>query len=213
MRRSLVVFKSLLTLATALLVASCLDGTGPGGQGLATIQGAIRDETGAGVLGVKIRIINSNIIHDILSDSSGNFLLRDVTPGVYDLHIYTPANYRLAATQQNPIPLSVTELQTYRPNIALVQSPGTPAAPGVGYVQVVNFLYNPSTVRINRGGTVTWQNFEPDFHTVTSEIGSELDSGILRRTNRYVHTFNTIGQFPFRCTFHEQMQGVVIVEP
>jgi plastocyanin len=213
MSRSIMVGKSLLTLATAVGFVSCLDGTGPGGQGLATIQGAIRDETGAGVLGVKIRIINSNIIHDILSDSSGNFVLRDVTPGVYDLNIYTPANYRLAATQQNPIPISVAELQTYRPNISVVRAPGTPAAPGVGYVQVVNFLYNPSAVRVNVGGTVTWQNFEPDFHTVTSEIGDVMNSGILRRTNRYVKTFDTPGQFTYHCTFHEQMQGVVIVDP
>jgi plastocyanin len=212
MTRYLLACRSLLQIGAVLLLTSCIDGSGPSGQGLATIRGSIRDETGAGVFGVKIRVINSNIIHDIVSDSAGSFELRDVTPGVYDLNIYTPANYRLAATQQNPIPISLAELQTYRPTISVVKAPGTPAAPGVGYVQIVNFLYNPSAVRINRGGTVTWQNFEPDFHTVTSETGGELNSGTLRRTNRYEHTFNTVGQFTYRCTFHEQMQGVVIVE-
>jgi plastocyanin len=178
----------------------------------ATLAGTVRDEATNPVLGVKIRIANTSIIQDVVSDSMGSFIIRDVTVGSYDLSIYTPANYVLGAGQQNPVPITFNDGQTLSPTINLRNAPGTPAAPTVAFIKILNFVYTPSTVRINVGGTVTWQNAESDVHTVTSESGNELSSGNMTRQQLYAHTFTKPGVYPFHCLIHEVMQGTVIVE-
>jgi plastocyanin len=177
-----------------------------------TLAGTVRDEAGNPVLGVKIRIANSSIIQDVVSDSMGSFIIRDVTVGIYDLSIYTPANYVIAAGQQNPLPITINDGQTLSPVISLRTAPGTPANPGVGYVKILNFVYTPNVVRVGVGGTVTWQNVESDIHTVTSEGSMELSSGNMSRQTFYVHTFTKPGVYPFHCLIHEVMTGTVIVE-
>src|SRR5262245_12633745 len=128
------------------------------------------------------------------------------------MNVYTPANYVLAPSQPATTPISITDGQTLRPQITVRRSPGAPAAPGVAFVKMINFVFDPEIVRINRGGTVTWQNLESDPHTATSEIGNEIASPSVTRQQRYVHTFNTPGVYQYRCAFHEVMQGTIIVE-
>ena len=205
-------FAFAFVILTAAGLASCDSGGSLTEPTTGMLSGTVRDEAGNPVPGVKIRIANTSIISDVVSDSIGSFIIRDVTVGFYDLSIYTPANYVLAAGQQNPIPITVNDGKTVSPLINLRKSPGAPAAPGVGYVKILNFVYTPSVIRINVGGTVTWQNAESDPHTVTSEIGNEMNSGNLTRQQFYVHTFTKPGVYPFHCLFHEVMQGTVIVE-
>ncbi len=201
-----------LPVLLAIPLVSCASPASPAGSDTGLIIGSVVDEAGGPVRGVKIRIANSSLITDIVSDSAGSFVIREVTVGSYDLSIYTPANYTLAVGQQNPVPIVLSDGQTLRPRVNVRNSPGTPAVPTVAYVKILNFVYNPEVTRINVGGTVTWQNVESDPHTVRSELGSELNSGNLTRQQRYVHTFNTPGVYPYRCTFHEVMTGTVIVE-
>jgi plastocyanin len=196
----------------ALLLSSC--GKLPVGprEGTADILGTVKDESGVGVAGVQIRIINTANIQDAVTDTAGSFRIHEVTPGTYDMNIYTPANYRLAGSQQSVIPFTINEGQTLRPEVAVVRSPGTAAMPGVAYVQVFDFSYLPVTLRIKPGTTVTWQNVEGTQHTVAAELNNDFRSGPLSRNQRFVHTFNAPGAYPYHCLFHEQMVGNVIVE-
>jgi plastocyanin len=198
--------------AAALLLSSC--GQLPVGprEGTADILGTVKDQTGVGVAGVQIRIINNTIIQDAVSDTAGNFRLLEVTPGAYDMNIYTPANYRLAGSQQSVVPFTINDGQTLRPEVAVVRSPGTAAMPGVAYGEVFDFGYGPGTLRIKPGTTVTWQNVEGSQHTVASELNNDFRSGPLSRNQRFVHTFNAPGAYPYHCLFHEQMFGNIIVE-
>jgi plastocyanin len=199
-------------LTAVVLLGSCgRPPTGPR-EGTADIFGSFKDQAGVGVPGVKVRIINTTIIQDAVSDTAGNFSLVEVTPGTYDFNIYTPANYRLAAGQPASAPISAIEGQTLRPEITLVQSPGTPAAPGVAYVEMYSNFYRPGTLRIKTGTTVTWQNLEPVQHTVASELNNEIRSGPMSRNQRFLFTFNTPGSYLYHCLFHAEMFGTVIVE-
>ena len=198
--------------AAAFVLSSCgQQPTGPR-EGTANIFGTVKDQAGVGVPAVEVRIINTTIIQDVVSDSLGNFNIFEVTPGIYEMSIYTPANYRLAAGQEGVVPISINEGQTLRPAIAVVSSPGTAAVPGVAYIEMYDFFYRPITARIRRGATVTWQNLSPIQHTVASELNDDFRSGPMSRNQRFTHTFNAAGTYLYHCLFHEEMFGTVIVE-
>src|SRR5262245_56809110 len=84
-------------LGAALL--SCTSSTNISDPTTGTIDGIVKDEAGTPVRGVKVRFINTTQISDVVSDSMGMFLIRDVTVGTYDMNVYTPANYVLAPSQ------------------------------------------------------------------------------------------------------------------
>ncbi len=79
-------------------------------------------------------------------------------------------------------------------------------------VVIDNFNYSPSSITVSVGDKVVWRNDDNVSHTVTSDTGSELDSGSMSSGNTYEHTFNTAGTYPYHCTFHAGMTGTVIVQ-
>lgn len=91
------------------------------------------------------------------------------------------------------------------------QGPLSAEPPGAGRVEMRMVAFAPAEVRIRAGGTVTWVNRDPVVHTVTANDqrwGSEL----LTEGQLYTHTFTQPGRYPYHCTPHPQMTGVVIVE-
>ena len=80
------------------------------------------------------------------------------------------------------------------------------------YVQIVDYSFNPSTVVIDLGDTVIWNQTGAHTHTVTSTTpAGELDSGDLTTGAQYSHTFNTAGTFNYHCSIHTSMTGSVTV--
>jgi plastocyanin len=79
-------------------------------------------------------------------------------------------------------------------------------------VEMRGIEYTRREVRIRSGETVEWINRDPLEHTVTADDGS-FDSGIIAERGRYRRTFVQPGRYPYHCTPHPQMTGVVIVEP
>ena len=79
-------------------------------------------------------------------------------------------------------------------------------------VQVVieSFAFQPDSVTVSPGTTVTWVNLDPWIHTVTSDAGA-FDSGDLDQNESYSHTFDSIGHYWYHCSRHTSMHGVVIV--
>ena len=80
-----------------------------------------------------------------------------------------------------------------------------------GAVIIQNFVFSPPTLTINKGDTIFWRNMDSTPHTITSDSGSELDSGILSQGQIYSHTFNTTGTFNYYCIPHPYMKGTIIV--
>ncbi|MCY3017503.1 MAG: cupredoxin family copper-binding protein [Planctomycetota bacterium] len=77
-------------------------------------------------------------------------------------------------------------------------------------VSIVNFSFQPETVAIAPGDTVTWTNNDAAPHTATSDT-SDWGSGILTAGTSFSFTFNTIGSFPYHCTFNPAMHGIITV--
>lgn len=77
--------------------------------------------------------------------------------------------------------------------------------------------FEPATVEIPVGGTVTWHNDGVTRHTVTAIDGDRepsgvFDSGPVVGTGSFAHTFAEAGAVAYRCTIHGgEMVGVVTV--
>lgn len=76
------------------------------------------------------------------------------------------------------------------------------------------FSFNPASVSIARGGTVTWSHDgAAAVHNVTfaAAAGAPADAGNIS-TGSVSRTFNTAGSFSYQCTNHPGMTGAVTVQ-
>lgn len=99
-------------------------------------------------------------------------------------------------------------------NAATNQVPPTNNQPATASntVSISNFAFNPASLTIKQGDTVTWTNQDSAPHTVTSDSGNELASTKLASGQTYSHTFNTLGTFDYHCSIHTMMKGKIIVQ-
>ena len=79
-------------------------------------------------------------------------------------------------------------------------------------VQIQTFAFNPSSLKIKTGDTVIWTNKDNTLHTITSNSGTELNSGNLDKGQIYSYKFTTAGTYEYHCTYHPSMKAKIIVE-
>ena len=79
-----------------------------------------------------------------------------------------------------------------------------------GSVTIVDFEFQPGSVTIDQGDTVTWTNNGPTAHSATAPDGS-FDTGIFPAGQSRSHTFNEAGTFSYICTPHPNMHGTIVV--
>ena len=75
---------------------------------------------------------------------------------------------------------------------------------------VQDFLFRPGRLEVAAGTTIVWTNGGQVMHTVSADDGS-LDSGPIEPGQRRSITFTRPGTFPFHCTPHPFMTGVIVV--
>jgi plastocyanin len=78
-------------------------------------------------------------------------------------------------------------------------------------VNIVNFSFQPASVDVQSGDTVTWTQKDTTRHTSTSDSGL-WDSPLLSVTQTFSRTFDAAGTFPYHCTPHTFMTGSVNVQ-
>lgn len=76
-------------------------------------------------------------------------------------------------------------------------------------VEIRSFVFNPGTLTVSVGDTVTWTNFDAMRHTAT---GSSFDSGLLAQGESFSVTFTEAGTYNYQCTPHPWMLGRIVVE-
>jgi amicyanin len=76
-------------------------------------------------------------------------------------------------------------------------------------VGIRNFAFDPREVRLAKGGTVTWTNFDSATHTVRFD---DAESPGLGNGGLYSKTFNDAGTYDYNCGPHPFMTGKVVVE-
>jgi plastocyanin len=94
----------------------------------------------------------------------------------------------------------------------------TPAAPAAATMTMTDALrFEPATLTVAKGATVTWRNTSATMHTVTDDPGKAVtkadatlpsgaqpwDSGNIDPGQTFQHTFDTPGTYKYFCTPHE----------
>jgi len=86
--------------------------------------------------------------------------------------------------------------------------------PGSTIIVIRNFGFEPASVTVARGGTVTWVNCdEPGqpSHTSTADAGA-WNSPTLAPGEAFSRTFDQAGDFTYHCEPHPFMTGAVAVQ-
>ena len=94
--------------------------------------------------------------------------------------------------------------------VALVAVSPTPVLAQAQAVTIVNFAFQPASLEVPVGTTVTWTNQGSAPHTVTADDGS-FDSGTLQPGGTFSMTFDTPGTFTYHCEIHPNMMGTIVV--
>ena len=86
-----------------------------------------------------------------------------------------------------------------------------------GCEETADGCFIPSTVTIDIGGTVTWENNDTAAHTATGGSATEgpsgvFDSSLIMAGSSFSHTFEDAGSYDYFCMVHPWMSGLVIVE-
>jgi plastocyanin len=77
-------------------------------------------------------------------------------------------------------------------------------------VIIKNFAFNPATLTVNKGTTVTWTDEDSATHTISSD--QFTSSGNLNKGDLYQFQFNTTGTYDYICGIHPTMKGKIVVE-
>ena len=75
-------------------------------------------------------------------------------------------------------------------------------------VELVNFCFTPSVIRVEEGATVTFVNRDEAPHNVT---GGNWGSPALEVGDEITQRFDTSGTYAYSCTLHGGMVGAVVV--
>jgi plastocyanin len=86
--------------------------------------------------------------------------------------------------------------------------PATAAAPKSATVTLRNISFIRSTVKIKKGGSVTWVWKDP---TVPHNVTFAHRHSTTKQTGTYTLRFTTAGTFRYHCTIHPGMDGRVVV--
>ena len=86
----------------------------------------------------------------------------------------------------------------------------TPVAGEELVVSIVDFAFDPPSLEVAAGTTVTWVNDGEAPHTVTAEDWS-FDSGIMDPGASYSVTFDEAGEIGYRCDLHPDMVATISV--
>ena len=76
-------------------------------------------------------------------------------------------------------------------------------------VSIQNFAFNPSSLTVSKGTTVTWTNEDSASHEIKS---TTFGSSLLSKGATFSHTFDQTGTFNYSCAIHPTMQGKIIVQ-
>jgi plastocyanin len=112
------------------------------------------------------------------------------------------------------VAISLIEPDTMAASAPASSSEATPAAEASAEsaaVEIKDFAFNPPTIEIPVGGSVTWTNNDNAPHTATGLDREALQSGTLDSGASYTQTFDTAGTYDYFCEFHANMKGSVVV--
>ncbi len=92
-----------------------------------------------------------------------------------------------------------------------VKATHTPPAPDS--ISITAKGFNPDTLTVKVGSTVTWSNATKDAQSFTSDTANLFDSGSVAAGATYTFTFTQAGTFTYHSTITPTLTGKVVVTP
>ena len=83
---------------------------------------------------------------------------------------------------------------------------------GGNAVAIDNFTFEPQTLTVDAGTTVTWTNHDDVPHTVTSDDKTTFASKGLDTDDTFAFRFTKPGTYDYFCSIHPVMTATVIVK-
>lgn len=109
------------------------------------------------------------------------------------------------ASDLTDIPLCAAVLKT-------AATPASTASPATAItVNIADNRFQPATLSVKAGTTVTWVHTGQVTHNVLSVQVADLRSPDLRPGDRYSYTFKTPGTYTYYCSYHEGMSAAITV--
>jgi plastocyanin len=86
----------------------------------------------------------------------------------------------------------------------------------IGIIGLESPFYSPNNFSAKVGQTVSFDNIDANFHTVTSGNAASgpdgtFDSGLLSAGDKYSLTLDKPGKYDYFCTIHTNMVGTITV--
>jgi len=97
--------------------------------------------------------------------------------------------------------------------LLMAAAPFFAAAPSKGKqtaVSIKDMKFDPASIDVKVGDTVTWSNDDDRDHSVVAKDGS-FDSDNIRPGKTFSYKFTNAGKFSYSCSYHPRMKGVVNV--
>ena|SRR5581483_1725542 len=94
----------------------------------------------------------------------------------------------------------------------ILASWGGAASAADAVVKIANFTFEPQTLTVPVGTTVTWQN-DDDIPHLVSEKDGKFKSKALDTGDKFTQQFTTAGTIEYYCAIHPHMTGKIVVTP
>jgi plastocyanin len=79
-------------------------------------------------------------------------------------------------------------------------------------IEIKDFMFNPPTITVKSGETITWINRDEEPHTVVS-VGKKFQkSSALDTDQEFTITAGEPGTYAYFCSVHPKMTGTIVVE-
>lgn len=113
------------------------------------------------------------------------------------------------ASDLTVVPLCAAVLKTAAAPAKPAPAPSS-TAPQVT-VNMGDNLFQPATLSVKAGTTVTWVHTGKITHNILSLQVADLRSPDLRPGDRYSYTFTTPGTYTYYCSYHDGMSATITV--
>ena len=79
-------------------------------------------------------------------------------------------------------------------------------------IEIKDFAFNPQTITVKSGETITWINRDEEPHTIVSVEKQFKKSPALDTDQEYTITAGAPGTYSYYCSVHPKMTGTIVVE-
>ena len=78
-------------------------------------------------------------------------------------------------------------------------------------IEIKDFAFNPQTITVKSGQTITWINRDEEPHTVVSVEKQFKKSSALDTDQSFTITAGAPGTYTYFCSVHPKMTGTIVV--